>query len=65
MPAMHFGSLGDLWHMEGHGPFVWSAYAIVFVVIVALAAGSRARSNDVLRRVRNRASARSSPSPEN
>ena len=54
MPDMHFGSLGELWHMAGHGPFVWSAYAIVLVVIVGLIGNARARSRDVLQRVRNR-----------
>ncbi len=54
VPDMHFGSLGELWHMAGHGPFVWSAYAIVFVVTVALIGNARTRSRDVLRRVRSR-----------
>lgn len=31
---MRFDSLADFIAMGGHGPFVWSAYAIAFVVIV-------------------------------
>lgn len=65
MPDMHFASLAELLHMEGHGAFVWSAYAIVFVVIAALAMSSRARSRDVLQRVRRRVDAQQSQSPEN
>lgn len=65
MPEMHFSSLAALWSMEGHGAFVWSAYAIVFVVIAALAIASRARSRDVLQRVRRRIDAHQPPSPEN
>lgn len=65
MPDMHFDSLAALWHMDGHGAFVWSAYAIVFVVIVSLAAVSRARSRDVLQRVRRRLDTQQSHSPEN
>ncbi len=33
---MYFESMAELWAMAGHGPFVWSAYAITFVVILAL-----------------------------
>ena len=54
MPQMHFGSLDELWHMAGHGAYVWSAYAIVLVVVVSLTIDSRARSGRVLGRVRQR-----------
>ncbi len=33
---MYFESLNELWHMAGHGVFVWSAYAISLVVLVGL-----------------------------
>jgi heme exporter protein D len=65
VPDMHFVSLAALWHMEGHGPFVWSAYAIVFVVVASLAMASRARSRTVLQRVRRRIDAQQYQSPEN
>lgn len=33
---MQFDSLAALWSMNGHGPFVWSAYAIAAATLVAL-----------------------------
>lgn len=33
---MQFDSLAALWAMNGHGPFVWSAYAIAAATLVAL-----------------------------
>lgn len=33
---MQFESLAALWDMQGHGPFVWSAYAIATATLVAL-----------------------------
>jgi heme exporter protein D len=33
---MQFDSLAALWEMKGHGPFVWSAYAIAVATLVAL-----------------------------
>lgn len=29
---MYFESLTELWQMAGHGPFVWSSYAITYFV---------------------------------
>lgn len=31
-----FESIADFIAMNGHGPFVWSAYAITFVVLIFL-----------------------------
>lgn len=31
-----FGSIADFIAMNGHGPFVWSAYAITFAVLIFL-----------------------------
>ena len=31
---MYFDSFSELWAMAGHGPYVWSAYAISAVVLV-------------------------------
>ena len=31
---MYFENVSALWHMAGHGPFVWSAYAIAALVLV-------------------------------
>lgn len=33
---MQFDSLAALWEMNGHGPFVWSAYAIAAATLIAL-----------------------------
>ena len=33
---MYFESLHDLFFMNGHGMYVWSAYAIGFAVLAAL-----------------------------
>jgi len=33
---MQFDSLAAVWSMNGHGPFVWSAYAIAAVTLLAL-----------------------------
>ena len=33
---MYFDSLQDLFFMNGHGVYVWSAYAIGFVVLAVL-----------------------------
>jgi heme exporter protein D len=33
---MYFESLKDLFFMNGHGAYVWSAYGIGFAVLVAL-----------------------------
>lgn len=33
---MYFDNLADLWSMAGHGPYVWSAYAISFIVLLAM-----------------------------
>lgn len=33
---MYFNNLAELWAMAGHGPYVWSAYAISFIVLAAM-----------------------------
>lgn len=33
---MYFDSLQQLWAMDGHGPYVWSAYAISLALMLAL-----------------------------
>lgn len=33
---MYFNSLAELWAMAGHGPYVWAAYAISFIVLAAI-----------------------------
>jgi len=51
---MYFEDLAQLWHMDGHGPYVWTAYAIVLVVLVGLVRAPLVRRRRVLERVRSR-----------
>lgn len=34
--VFQFSSLGELFWMDGHGPYVWASYAIAGVAIVGL-----------------------------
>lgn len=49
---MQFNSWTALWYMDGHGPFVWSAYAIALFVLLALIVVPMRRSRRVLAEVR-------------
>ena len=51
---MYFDSFAQLWHMDGHGPYVWSAYAIVLLVLIGLVRAPLARRRRALERVRAR-----------
>ncbi|HMV72865.1 MAG TPA: heme exporter protein CcmD [Pseudomonadales bacterium] len=51
---MYFQSLAQLWQMDGHGPYVWSAYLIVAVVMIGLVRRPLARRRRTLERVRSR-----------
>jgi len=33
---MQFETLAELWHMAGHGPYVWASYAITVTVVLIL-----------------------------
>lgn len=33
---MQFDSLSALWWMNGHGPFVWSAYGLATLILLAI-----------------------------
>jgi len=33
---MQFENFAALWEMQGHGPYVWGAYAIAVVVLVGV-----------------------------
>ena len=46
---MQFDSLQALWEMGGHGPFVWSAYAITLVTLIVIIAAPLARRRRFLR----------------
>ncbi len=45
---MYFDSLEALLYMDGHGGFVWAAYAITLVVIVSLLIAPRRRQTKLL-----------------
>jgi heme exporter protein D len=49
---MQFDSLQALWQMGGHGLFVWSAYAIALVTLLALVVVPVQRSRRVLNELR-------------
>ena len=51
---MYFGNFAQLWSMDGHGAYVWSAYAIVWLVLIVLLRAPLARRRRVLARVRAR-----------
>lgn len=46
---MYFATLQDVIHMNGHGAFVWAAYAISFTVLVALVLAPLGRTRRFLR----------------
>lgn len=51
---MYFQSLAQLWQMDGHGPYVWSAYLIVALVMIGLVRRPLVRRRRTLERVRSR-----------
>jgi len=51
---MYFASLHELMWMDGHGPYVWAAYAIVATVVVLLVGDPLRRRRATLERVRRR-----------
>lgn len=46
---MYFDSLGAALSMDGHGAYVWSAYAISLLVLVLLVRAPRRRQQRFLR----------------
>jgi heme exporter protein D len=52
---MHWASWQDFWAMGGSGPFVWGAYGMVAVALLAEIALVRARARRALERVRRTA----------
>jgi heme exporter protein D len=51
---VYFANLQELWAMAGHGPYVWSAYALVLLVIVLQVRAPLARRRALLQQVRRR-----------
>ena len=48
---MYFDSLSAVLHMDGHGGFVWAAYAITLVVLVLLLVAPGRRQKKFLQRL--------------
>jgi heme exporter protein D len=51
---MYFQTFTQLWQMEGHGPYVWSAYLIVVLAMLVLVGRPLRRQRRTLVRVRSR-----------
>lgn len=49
---MYFDSLQALLQMEGHGPYVWSAYGITLITLIALIVAPLRRKQRQLRDLR-------------
>ncbi len=49
---MQFDSLTALWQMGGHGPFVWTAYAIALITLLALVIVPLQRSRRIVAELR-------------
>ncbi len=45
---MYFDSLHALWYMDGHGAYVWAAYGITLLVLLALLMLPRRRQRRLL-----------------
>lgn len=52
---MYFASVAELWHMSGHGPYVWASYGIALVVLVALTVYPLRKKKQALQAIRQRA----------
>ena len=46
---MYFESVGALLAMDGHGPYVWSAYGITMLVLLVLIVAPRVRQRRLMR----------------
>lgn len=51
---MAFESWQAFWHMGGHGPFVWSSYAVTLVVMAGLVLQPLLRRRRLLREIHAR-----------
>jgi len=61
---MEFDSIAAFWSMEGHGPYVWTCYAVFTVCLVGLMVWSMRQRRSVInsqRRRAGRSSARQAP----
>lgn len=49
---MQFDSLAALWDMGGHGPFVWGAYALALLTLIAIVIVPVQRSRRIVAELR-------------
>lgn len=49
---MAFDSLHSFWVMDGHGPYVWTCYAVFFVAMITLVIWSLSQRRQVIARQR-------------
>ena len=49
-----FGSIAELWHMSGHGIYVWSAYGCALLVLVWLMLSPLAEHRRLRRQLRRK-----------
>ena len=50
---MYFQTWSAVWHMEGHGPYVWGAYSLTALVIVLLVLSPWVRARELTQDIRN------------
>lgn len=51
---MYFDSFAELWHMAGHGPYVWVCYAVTFSVLIGLFVQPLRKKKQVLKAIKLR-----------
>lgn len=51
---MHFDSLNDFWAMGGHGFYVWLAYGLTFLIILANVIQPILRNRQLIKEQRQR-----------
>ena len=49
---MYFETWSAVWHMEGHGPYVWAAYSITALIILFLVVSPWLRGRQLTRDIR-------------
>lgn len=48
---MHFDSFAAVLSMEGHGPYVWAAYGVTFLVLLVLQRIGVSRERRIMQQV--------------
>lgn len=52
---MYFASFNELWHMSGHGFYVWLSYGISITVLIALTVYPMRKKSRILHAIKQRA----------